>query len=123
MALITPPEVRPYSAGAFVVMVRDYMYEHLAALTGARVTYTYGRIGGLAHDLGRVVEEQRAGRVALEHVPVPAQRRQVRHERQPTGNGAVFRQERAALPRKRNDQSQRRTEEQQVGDVCGGELR
>jgi len=32
-------------------MVRDYMYEHLAALTGARVTYTYGRIGGLARDL------------------------------------------------------------------------
>jgi NADH-quinone oxidoreductase subunit D len=27
------------------------MYEHLAALTGARVTYTYGRIGGLARDL------------------------------------------------------------------------
>jgi len=32
-------------------MIRDYMYEHLAALTGARVTYTYGRIGGLARDL------------------------------------------------------------------------
>jgi NADH:ubiquinone oxidoreductase subunit E len=27
------------------------MYEHLASLTGARVTYTYGRIGGLARDL------------------------------------------------------------------------
>jgi NADH-quinone oxidoreductase subunit D len=35
----------------YLVMVRDYMYEHLAALTGARVTYTYGRIGGLARDL------------------------------------------------------------------------
>jgi NADH-quinone oxidoreductase subunit D len=32
-------------------MVRDFMYEHLAALTGARVTYSYGRIGGLARDL------------------------------------------------------------------------
>jgi NADH-quinone oxidoreductase subunit D len=32
-------------------MIRDYIYEHLADLTGARVTYTYGRIGGLAHDL------------------------------------------------------------------------
>ena len=35
----------------YLVMVRDYIYEHLAALTGARVTYTYGRIGGLARDL------------------------------------------------------------------------
>jgi NADH-quinone oxidoreductase subunit D len=32
-------------------MIRDYIYEHLADLTGARVTYTYGRIGGLARDL------------------------------------------------------------------------
>jgi len=35
----------------YLVMIRDYMYEHLAALTGARLTYTYGRIGGLARDL------------------------------------------------------------------------
>jgi NADH-quinone oxidoreductase subunit D len=35
----------------YLVMIRDYMYEHIAALTGARVTYTYGRIGGLARDL------------------------------------------------------------------------
>jgi NADH-quinone oxidoreductase subunit D len=35
----------------YLVMVRDYMYEHIAQLTGARVTYTYGRIGGLARDL------------------------------------------------------------------------
>jgi NADH-quinone oxidoreductase subunit D len=35
----------------YLVMIRDYMYEHIAALTGARVTYTYGRIGGLAADL------------------------------------------------------------------------
>jgi NADH-quinone oxidoreductase subunit D len=32
-------------------MIRDFIYEHLADLTGARVTYTYGRIGGLACDL------------------------------------------------------------------------
>jgi NADH-quinone oxidoreductase subunit D len=32
-------------------MLRDYMYEHLADLTGARLTYSYGRIGGLARDL------------------------------------------------------------------------
>ena len=35
----------------YLVMVRDYMYEHIAQLTGARVTYSYGRIGGLARDL------------------------------------------------------------------------
>ncbi|QJR14217.1 NADH dehydrogenase (quinone) subunit D [Usitatibacter palustris] len=35
----------------YLVMIRDYIYEHLAALTGARVTYSYGRIGGLARDL------------------------------------------------------------------------
>jgi NADH-quinone oxidoreductase subunit D len=35
----------------YLVMIRDYIYEHLAALTGARVTYTYGRVGGLARDL------------------------------------------------------------------------
>jgi len=39
------------TAFLYLVMIRDYMYEHLAALTGARVTYTYGRIGGLARDL------------------------------------------------------------------------
>ena len=39
------------TAFLYLVMLRDHMYEHLAALTGARVTYTYGRIGGLARDL------------------------------------------------------------------------
>jgi NADH-quinone oxidoreductase subunit D len=39
------------TAFLYLVMVRDFMYEHLAALTGARVTYSYGRIGGLARDL------------------------------------------------------------------------
>jgi len=39
------------TAFLYLVMVRDYMYEHLADLTGARVTYTYGRIGGLAREL------------------------------------------------------------------------
>ena len=39
------------TAFLYMVMIRDYMYEHLAALTGARVTYSYGRIGGLAEDL------------------------------------------------------------------------
>ncbi len=44
-------ELGAMTAFLYMVMVRDYMYEHLAALTGARVTYSYGRIGGLADDL------------------------------------------------------------------------
>ena len=44
-------EVGAMTAFLYLVMIRDYMYEHLANLTGARVTYTYGRIGGLARDL------------------------------------------------------------------------
>jgi NADH-quinone oxidoreductase subunit D len=44
-------ELGAMTAFLYLVMVRDYMYEHIAALTGARVTYTYGRIGGLACDL------------------------------------------------------------------------
>src|SRR5689334_16332801 len=44
-------EIGAMTAFLYLVMIRDYIYEHLADLTGARVTYTYGRIGGLAHDL------------------------------------------------------------------------
>ncbi len=44
-------ELGAMTAFLYLVMIRDYIYEHLAALTGARVTYTYGRIGGLARDL------------------------------------------------------------------------
>ncbi len=44
-------ELGAMTAFLYLVMMRDYIYEHLAALTGARVTYTYGRIGGLARDL------------------------------------------------------------------------
>lgn len=44
-------ELGAMTAFLYLVMMRDYIYEHLADLTGARVTYTYGRIGGLAHDL------------------------------------------------------------------------
>ncbi len=44
-------ELGAMTAFLYLVMVRDYMYEHLADLTGARVTYSYGRIGGLARDL------------------------------------------------------------------------
>jgi NADH-quinone oxidoreductase subunit D len=44
-------EIGAMTAFLYLVMIRDYIYEHLANLTGARVTYTYGRIGGLARDL------------------------------------------------------------------------
>ena len=44
-------EMGAMTAFLYLVMVRDFMYEHLAALTGARVTHSYGRIGGLARDL------------------------------------------------------------------------
>jgi NADH-quinone oxidoreductase subunit D len=44
-------EMGAMTAFLYLVMLRDFIYEHLAALTGARVTYTYGRIGGLACDL------------------------------------------------------------------------
>ena len=44
-------ELGAMTAFLYLVMIRDYMYEHLAALTGARLTYSYGRIGGLARDL------------------------------------------------------------------------
>ena len=44
-------ELGAMTAFLYLVMIRDFIYEHLADLTGARVTYTYGRIGGLARDL------------------------------------------------------------------------
>src|SRR5512147_3316667 len=44
-------ELGAMTAFLYLVMFRDWIYEHLAALTGARVTYSYGRIGGLACDL------------------------------------------------------------------------
>jgi NADH-quinone oxidoreductase subunit D len=44
-------ELGAMTAFLYMVQVRDYVYEHLAAVTGARVTYSFGRIGGLANDL------------------------------------------------------------------------
>jgi len=44
-------ELGAMTAFLYLVTLRDYLYEHLAALTGARVTYSFGRIGGLARDL------------------------------------------------------------------------
>ena len=39
------------TAFLYMMTVRDYIYEHLNHLTGARLTYSYVRIGGLARDL------------------------------------------------------------------------
>jgi len=39
------------TAFLYLMTLRDYIYEHLADVTGARVTYSYGRIGGVARDL------------------------------------------------------------------------
>ena len=44
-------ELGAMTAFLYLVTLRDYIYEHLANLTGARVTYSFGRIGGLARDL------------------------------------------------------------------------
>ncbi|MFO8004301.1 hypothetical protein [Thioalkalivibrio sp.] len=44
-------EMGAMTAFLYLMTIRDYIYEHLADLTGARVTYSYGRIGGLANDL------------------------------------------------------------------------
>jgi len=44
-------ELGAMTAFLYLVTIRDSIYEHLANLTGARLTYTYGRIGGLARDL------------------------------------------------------------------------
>ncbi len=44
-------ELGAMTAFLYMVTIRDYVYEHLAAATGARVTYTHGRIGGLGRDL------------------------------------------------------------------------
>jgi NADH-quinone oxidoreductase subunit D len=44
-------ELGAMTAFLYMVMIRDYVYEHIAAVTGARVTHSFGRIGGLANDL------------------------------------------------------------------------
>lgn len=44
-------ELGAMTAFLYLVTIRDEMYEHIAALTGARVTYSYGRIGGLVADI------------------------------------------------------------------------
>lgn len=44
-------ELGAMTAFLYMMTVRDYIYEHLNHLTGARLTYSYVRIGGLARDL------------------------------------------------------------------------
>lgn len=44
-------ELGAMTAFLYMMTLRDYIYEHMCDLTGARVTHSYGRIGGLAHDL------------------------------------------------------------------------
>jgi NADH-quinone oxidoreductase subunit D len=44
-------ELGAMTAFLYLVSIRDWIYEHIAQVTGARVTYSFGRIGGLARDL------------------------------------------------------------------------
>jgi NADH-quinone oxidoreductase subunit D len=44
-------ELGAMTAFLYLVTIRDYIYEHIANVTGARVTYSFGRVGGLARDL------------------------------------------------------------------------
>ena len=44
-------EMGGMTAFLYMMTVRDYIFEHLNHLTGARLTYSYVRIGGLARDL------------------------------------------------------------------------
>lgn len=44
-------EMGAMTAFLYLMTVRDYIFEHLNQLTGARLTYSYVRIGGLARDL------------------------------------------------------------------------
>lgn len=44
-------ELGAMTAFIYCVESREYMYEHICKLTGARLTVSYSRIGGMAHDL------------------------------------------------------------------------
>jgi NADH-quinone oxidoreductase subunit D len=44
-------ELGAMTAFLYLMTIRDYIFEHLNHLTGARLTYSYVRIGGLAKDL------------------------------------------------------------------------
>lgn len=44
-------EIGAMTAFLYLMTARDYLYEHLNHLTGARLTHSYVRIGGLGRDL------------------------------------------------------------------------
>jgi NADH-quinone oxidoreductase subunit D len=44
-------EMGGMTAFLYLMTVRDYIFEHMNHLSGARLTYSYVRIGGLARDL------------------------------------------------------------------------
>lgn len=47
----TVMELGAMTAFLYLMTIRDLIFEHLNHLTGARLTYSYGRIGGVARDL------------------------------------------------------------------------
>lgn len=47
----TVMELGGMTAFLYLMTIRDYIFEHLNHLTGARLTYSYVRIGGMARDL------------------------------------------------------------------------
>jgi NADH-quinone oxidoreductase subunit D len=47
----TVMELGAMTAFLYLMTIRDYIFEHLNQLTGARLTYSYVRIGGLKNDL------------------------------------------------------------------------
>jgi len=47
----TVMEMGAMTAFLYLMTIRDYIFEHLNWLTGARLTYSFGRIGGLKNDL------------------------------------------------------------------------
>jgi len=47
----TAMELGAMTAFLYLMTIRDYIFEHLNQLTGARLTYSYVRIGGLKNDI------------------------------------------------------------------------
>lgn len=63
-------EMGAMTAFLYLMTVRDYIFEHLNQLTGARLTYSYVRIGGLACDLpdGWLVRLEEVLKITEEYV-------------------------------------------------------
>lgn len=47
----TVMEMGAMTAFLYLMTIRDYIFEHLNQLTGARLTYSYVRIGGMSRDI------------------------------------------------------------------------